>query len=170
MPASGAERKAFKAIGNLTTAVTSMRFNHDSQILALASRTNKDQLKLVRRFRRRAHPTPVLTRAAFRFTGAPPFRNRLLQLAYAADPAPPCHRSGFLSGKRMARRRKCPRQSPVVLDQEFHLIQAPLVTLSLHYTTFVADLDCERVELVQSVIQSERAVWLTEEVALHTLL
>lgn len=43
----GAERKALKAVGNLTTAVTSMRFNHDSQILALASRTNKDQLKLV---------------------------------------------------------------------------------------------------------------------------
>lgn len=47
VPESGQERKAFKAIGNLTTAVTSMRFNHDSQILALASRTNKDQLKLV---------------------------------------------------------------------------------------------------------------------------
>lgn len=44
----GAERKALKAVGNLTTAVTSMKFNHDSQLLALASRTNKDQLKLVR--------------------------------------------------------------------------------------------------------------------------
>ncbi|KAL8290055.1 hypothetical protein RQP46_002994 [Phenoliferia psychrophenolica] len=43
----GAERKALKAVGNLTTAVTSMKFNHDSQLLALASRTNKDQLKLV---------------------------------------------------------------------------------------------------------------------------
>ena len=43
----GAERKALRAVGNLTTAVTSMRFNHDSQILALASKTNKDQLKLV---------------------------------------------------------------------------------------------------------------------------
>lgn len=47
LPESGAERKAIKAIGNLTTSVTSMRFNHDSQILALASRTNKDQMKLV---------------------------------------------------------------------------------------------------------------------------
>ncbi|KAK4050785.1 U3 snoRNP protein [Microbotryomycetes sp. JL201] len=46
VPDSGAERKAFKAIGNLTTMVTSMKFNHDSQLLALASRTNKDQLKL----------------------------------------------------------------------------------------------------------------------------
>lgn len=47
LPEAGLERKAVKAIGNLTTSVTSMRFNHDSQILALASRTNKDQMKLV---------------------------------------------------------------------------------------------------------------------------
>ncbi|GAA5906780.1 WD40 repeat domain-containing protein [Sporobolomyces salmoneus] len=43
----GAERKARKAVGNLTTSVTTMRFNHDAQLLALASKTNKDQLKLV---------------------------------------------------------------------------------------------------------------------------
>ncbi|KAK4047869.1 U3 snoRNP protein [Microbotryomycetes sp. JL221] len=47
LPSAGSERKAFKAIGNLTTSVSSMCFNHDSQLLALASRTNKDQLKLV---------------------------------------------------------------------------------------------------------------------------
>lgn len=44
----GAERKAIRAIGNLTTSVTSMKFNHDSQLLALASKKNKDQLKIVR--------------------------------------------------------------------------------------------------------------------------
>lgn len=44
---SGAERKALKAIGNLTTQVTTIKFNHDSQLVALASATNKDQLKLV---------------------------------------------------------------------------------------------------------------------------
>ncbi|GAA5843255.1 hypothetical protein JCM5353_000721 [Sporobolomyces roseus] len=43
----GAERKAKKAVENLTTSATTMRFNHDSQLLALASKTNKDQLKLV---------------------------------------------------------------------------------------------------------------------------
>ncbi|KDE09376.1 hypothetical protein MVLG_00283 [Microbotryum lychnidis-dioicae p1A1 Lamole] len=47
LPASGQERKATKTIGNLVTSVTSMKFNHDAQILALASATNKDQLKLV---------------------------------------------------------------------------------------------------------------------------
>ncbi|GAA6012189.1 hypothetical protein JCM10207_002753 [Rhodosporidiobolus poonsookiae] len=45
--AQGAERKARKAIENLVTPVTTMRFNHDAQIVALASKTNKDQLKLV---------------------------------------------------------------------------------------------------------------------------
>lgn len=42
--------KPLKAIGNLTTSISTMRFNHDAQILALASRTKKDQLKLVRIF------------------------------------------------------------------------------------------------------------------------
>lgn len=36
-----------KSIGNLTTATTTMRYNHDGQILALASRNKKDALKMV---------------------------------------------------------------------------------------------------------------------------
>ncbi|GAA5935063.1 hypothetical protein JCM3775_004689 [Rhodotorula graminis] len=43
----GGERKARKAVENLVTGISTMRFNHDSQLLALASKTNKDQLKLV---------------------------------------------------------------------------------------------------------------------------
>jgi len=39
--------KPLKTIGNLTTAISTMRFNHDAQILALASKTKKDQLKMV---------------------------------------------------------------------------------------------------------------------------
>ncbi|KAG0086098.1 U3 snoRNP protein [Podila epicladia] len=39
--------KALRAIGNLTTAIHTMRFNHDSQILAIASKARKDQLRLV---------------------------------------------------------------------------------------------------------------------------
>lgn len=46
-PVNGEERKALKAVGNLTTAVSTMRFNHDAQLLAVASKTNKDALKLV---------------------------------------------------------------------------------------------------------------------------
>lgn len=33
--------KPLKAIGNLTTSITSARFNHDSQLLAIASNTKK---------------------------------------------------------------------------------------------------------------------------------
>ncbi|KAF9970422.1 U3 small nucleolar RNA-associated protein 18 [Actinomortierella ambigua] len=39
--------KPLRAIGNLTTAINVMRFNHDSQILAIASKGRKDQLKLI---------------------------------------------------------------------------------------------------------------------------
>ncbi|BGO93747.1 hypothetical protein NBRC10512_006627 [Rhodotorula toruloides] len=45
--AQGAERKAKKAVENLVSTVSTMRFNHDAQLVALASKTNKDQLKLV---------------------------------------------------------------------------------------------------------------------------
>ncbi|KAI8597009.1 WD40-repeat-containing domain protein [Dissophora ornata] len=39
--------KTLRAIGNLTTSIHTMRFNHDSQILAIASKARKDQLRLI---------------------------------------------------------------------------------------------------------------------------
>jgi U3 small nucleolar RNA-associated protein 18 len=39
--------KPLKAIGNLTTSISSLRFNHDSQLLAIASNTKKDQMRMV---------------------------------------------------------------------------------------------------------------------------
>ncbi|KAI1293415.1 U3 snoRNP protein [Mortierella claussenii] len=39
--------KTLRAIGNLTTAIHTMRFNHDSQILAISSKGRKDQLRLI---------------------------------------------------------------------------------------------------------------------------
>ncbi|KAF8941163.1 U3 snoRNP protein [Haplosporangium gracile] len=39
--------KPLRAIGNLTTSIHTMRFNHDSQILAISSKARKDQLRLV---------------------------------------------------------------------------------------------------------------------------
>ncbi|KAI9509876.1 WD40 repeat-like protein [Russula earlei] len=39
--------RPLKAIGNLTTAISTVRFNHDSQLLAIASKTQKDQMRLV---------------------------------------------------------------------------------------------------------------------------
>ncbi|KAH9947370.1 WD40 repeat-like protein [Amylocystis lapponica] len=45
---SGSNRpKPLKTIGNLTTSITSLRFNHDSQLLAVASNTKKDQMRMI---------------------------------------------------------------------------------------------------------------------------
>ena len=38
-----------KAIGNLTTPISTLRFNHDAQLLAIASNSKKDQMRLVGR-------------------------------------------------------------------------------------------------------------------------
>ncbi|PIL30830.1 hypothetical protein GSI_06998 [Ganoderma sinense ZZ0214-1] len=43
----GDRPKALKTIGNLTTAITSLRFNHDSQLLAIASNVKKDSMRLI---------------------------------------------------------------------------------------------------------------------------
>ncbi|KAK0554584.1 U3 snoRNP protein [Tilletia horrida] len=49
VPSFTAQEKmtARKTVENLTTAITTMRFNHDGQICALASRNKKDALKMV---------------------------------------------------------------------------------------------------------------------------
>ena len=39
--------KPLKAIGNLTTSISAVRFNRDSQLLAIASKAQKDQMRLV---------------------------------------------------------------------------------------------------------------------------
>ncbi|KXN91203.1 putative U3 small nucleolar RNA-associated protein 18 [Leucoagaricus sp. SymC.cos] len=36
-----------KSIGNLTTAISSLKFNHDAQLLAVASREKKDSMRLI---------------------------------------------------------------------------------------------------------------------------
>ena len=46
---AGADKpKLFKSMGNLTTAISTLRFNPDSQLLAIASNIKKDQMRLVR--------------------------------------------------------------------------------------------------------------------------
>ena len=39
--------KLVKALGHLTTPISTLRFNHDSQILAMASKDKKDAMRLV---------------------------------------------------------------------------------------------------------------------------
>ena len=44
---SNANPKPVKTIGNLTTAISTLRFNHDAQILAVASKEKKDSMRMV---------------------------------------------------------------------------------------------------------------------------
>jgi len=39
--------KPLKSLGNLTTTISTIRFNADSQLLAMASNTKKDQMRLI---------------------------------------------------------------------------------------------------------------------------
>jgi len=39
--------KPLKAIGNLTTSISAVRFNRDSQLFAIASKAQKDQMRLI---------------------------------------------------------------------------------------------------------------------------
>lgn len=46
---SGREKpKIIKALGHLTTPISALKFNHDAQILAMASKDKKDAFRLVR--------------------------------------------------------------------------------------------------------------------------
>ncbi|KAJ6460371.1 WD40-repeat-containing domain protein [Mycena vitilis] len=42
-----AQPKPVKTIGHLTTAISTLRFNHDAQVMAVASREKKDALRLI---------------------------------------------------------------------------------------------------------------------------
>jgi len=43
----GDRPKPLKTIGNLTTSISTLRFNHDSQLLAIASNNKKDQMRMI---------------------------------------------------------------------------------------------------------------------------
>jgi U3 small nucleolar RNA-associated protein 18 len=49
LPTSGrlATPKPLKTFGNLTTSISAQCFNHDSQLLAIASKEKKDQMRMV---------------------------------------------------------------------------------------------------------------------------
>jgi len=47
MTATGNNPKPVKSIGNLTTAISTLKFNHDTQIMAMASQEKKDAMRLI---------------------------------------------------------------------------------------------------------------------------
>ena len=46
-PSTNDRPKLLKSLGNLTTGITTLRFNPDSQMMAMASNSKKDQLRVV---------------------------------------------------------------------------------------------------------------------------
>ncbi|KAI1789157.1 WD40 repeat-like protein [Ganoderma leucocontextum] len=86
---SGGDRpKALKTIGNLTTTITSLRFNHDSQILAIASNVKKDNMRLV-----------CIT------SDPSAFPNCIFELAHIEHAAGPRYECGFFGRKQLCRHR-----------------------------------------------------------------
>lgn len=75
--------KPLKSIGNLTTSISAVQFNHDSQLLAIASKAQKDQMRLV---------WLILCRS-----------NRLSAYGLISRSTPPLSRH-FRTGQRLARR------------------------------------------------------------------
>jgi len=74
---TGTEKpKPLKALGNLNTAITTLTFNHDSQLLAMASNDRKDQLRLVH--------LPSLTAYSNWPTAGTPL-GRVLSVDFSAD-------------------------------------------------------------------------------------
>ena len=53
-PSASGTPKLVKALGQLTTPISTLRFNHDAQILAMASKDKKDAMRLVGSFIHRA--------------------------------------------------------------------------------------------------------------------
>ncbi|KAH9982109.1 WD40-repeat-containing domain protein [Lactifluus volemus] len=82
--------KPLKAIGNLTTPISVVRFNHDSQLLAIASNIQKDKMRLVRLGRRRSE------RLYCRLTASSPdtltISYCVLELAHVKHTTGTCHK------------------------------------------------------------------------------
>ena len=78
--------KPLKAIGNLTTSISTLRFNHDSQLLAIASNIKKDQMRMVS-----ISPNTSLAVQLFliTITDSPAVVNCICKLADIRNPARP---------------------------------------------------------------------------------
>ena len=96
--------KPLKTLGNLTTNISCLSYNHDAQLLAMASNVKKDQMRLVRRF---SPPSFFFARRSRRQPiDPPPVSHRLWKLADDEYSSGPCHRDGFFYWERIPRHRK----------------------------------------------------------------
>lgn len=114
----GADRpKALKMLGNLTTSISTVRFNHDAQLLAVASSVKKDQMRMVCVLKASdAHG------AHSRYLDSPTLSDRLLQLADVEHAFGPCYQCGLLVGQRVRGHRKQPWTGIAIPSARLQLI------------------------------------------------
>ena len=122
-----AERKPLKTILNLTTTVDTVQFNHDSQLLALASSQKKDALKMVR-CRRLGHDIRLMCCSIGSFAEL----DGLCQLADATDTTWACHVGQLFEGEPICGDWQRCRQSFTVHAAELFAIAVVTVTEPFH--------------------------------------
>jgi hypothetical protein len=101
---AGIHPKALKTLTNLTMPISTLRFDPSSQVMAMASRTAKNQLRLV------SLPfcieTCILTRSVATSPGPLAIVDHLRQLAYFRHSAWARHIGRFFRRQRIYRNRK----------------------------------------------------------------
>lgn len=110
-----------KELGNLVTRTTTLSWNHDGQMLAVASRNKKDALKLV------SLGVPLLVCAAADgrpLAGACSLAQRLCQLADRRHAARPRHRRALLGRERVCGSGKQPRPRAALLAAALRAMNA----------------------------------------------
>lgn len=103
--------KPLKSIGNLTTSITSMRFNPDSQLLALASNTKKDQMRMVQTIT--IHYALYMSDRSYP-SGPSTVSHGFLQLANFWHTVRARHQCRLLDRQRICRRREQSRTSVTI--------------------------------------------------------
>ena len=85
-----------KTLGHITTSISTLRFNHDAQLMAVASREKKGAMRLVRSFYLQGWNC-LISLSLSLYSDTFPVFHLLQQLAHVRHSSWPCHCSGLLS-------------------------------------------------------------------------
>ncbi len=99
-----------KTLGNLTTAISSMTFNHDAQLMAIASKEKKDSMKLVSILILNNYVSDVCLDPL-------PIPNCLWKLAHVKYACRPCYDHRFFPQKRLSCYREHERKGVTVSSE-----------------------------------------------------
>lgn len=92
-PSGSGMPKVLKSLGNLTTSISTVHFNRDSQLMAIASNHKKDQMRLVSRISAAFGPLCSLCR----LQGPPSIPHFIFELANIQYALRARHCRGLLS-------------------------------------------------------------------------